>query len=286
MKTKKPAPLCAGFFFAITCLLLLNACASFSSTKRVEIATEIANSGKLHSHTFSSSNFAIASFMRITRENDSANIYIEGDGYSWINRTTLSSDPTPIDPIALRLAAIDKSDNVLYLARPCQYQNLSQSPECSTKVWSSHRYSPAVLDSYHQILDQIKASGKINKLHLIGFSGGGAIVGLLAATRNDIASMRTIGGNMNHSALNRQKRVSSLYGSLDAVDYAHNTSAIPQHHFYGGKDKIVPPWVSRTYLEKVGSPSCAKRFRVQNADHTTGWETFWKVNWNKHPKCP
>jgi hypothetical protein len=39
-----------------------------------------------------------------TRE---AHLYIEGDGYAWKNRHEPSNDPTPMNPVAMRLAAAD-----------------------------------------------------------------------------------------------------------------------------------------------------------------------------------
>ncbi len=48
-------------------------------------------------------------------------VYIEGDGRAYVNRRTPSNDPTPGNPMALRLALADPSLRVLYLGRPCQY---------------------------------------------------------------------------------------------------------------------------------------------------------------------
>lgn len=42
-------------------------------------------------------------------------IHIEGDGLAWINSSTPSSDPTPTNPLALRLALLDTAPSV-YLA--------------------------------------------------------------------------------------------------------------------------------------------------------------------------
>ena len=53
---------------------------------------------------------------------DEVHVYIEGDGYAWATTTDPSDDPTPINPLALRLAAVDDAPNVLYLARPCQFR--------------------------------------------------------------------------------------------------------------------------------------------------------------------
>lgn len=43
-------------------------------------------------------------------------IYIEGDGFAWINPYTPSADPTPSETTALNLAQKDPFANVIYLA--------------------------------------------------------------------------------------------------------------------------------------------------------------------------
>lgn len=47
-------------------------------------------------------------------------IYLEGDGFAWFNSRQPPPDPTPLDPMALRLAQAQPSGNATYLGRPCQ----------------------------------------------------------------------------------------------------------------------------------------------------------------------
>ncbi|WP_148301936.1 alpha/beta fold hydrolase [Sneathiella glossodoripedis] len=269
-----------------TCLsLLLTSCASFSVSKRVENANRIAASHDLQRHIFMPPDLSIVSFLRINKPDQIATIYIEGDGYSWINRTTLSSNPTPIDPIGLKLAAIDKSRNIIYLARPCQYVDIKTQPKCTPDLWSSHRYSNLVLSNYHLILNKIRRTYKINKFHLVGFSGGAAITALLTASRDDIASLRTVAGNLNHTELNKRENVSALHGSLDAIKYAQQTRSIPQAHYYGAKDTVIPGWVSDTYVRQLGKRNCSTRIEVPKASHLEGWMKYWKTEWENIPSC-
>jgi hypothetical protein len=48
------------------------------------------------------------------------NIYIEGDGLSWVNKSVVSQNPTPLNPLGLKLMSIDNTPCKIYLARPCQ----------------------------------------------------------------------------------------------------------------------------------------------------------------------
>ena len=86
-------------------------------------------------------------------------VYIEGDGRSWVSRYQLSSDPTPINPIALRLAIINTEQapnaNIAWIARPCQYQSNGGDVNCNPKYWSSHRFDEKVINSTNSAIDQL-----------------------------------------------------------------------------------------------------------------------------------
>ena len=67
------------------------------------------------------SSFALFSLQRTSNncKNKDLKVYIEGDGLSWITRTTISANPTPITPTALELMNQDTSECKVYIARPC-----------------------------------------------------------------------------------------------------------------------------------------------------------------------
>ncbi|MEX2353586.1 MAG: alpha/beta hydrolase, partial [Gammaproteobacteria bacterium] len=48
-------------------------------------------------------------------------VYIEGDGRAYVSRHRVSADPVPRNPLAFRLAVVDPSPAVIYIARPCQF---------------------------------------------------------------------------------------------------------------------------------------------------------------------
>ena len=82
-------------------------------------AARIAQTADLEPSVLALSPFAIQSYRRGAGED--VTIYIEGDGFAWVSRRQPSTNPTPVNPLALRLAATDPSPAVAYLARPCQY---------------------------------------------------------------------------------------------------------------------------------------------------------------------
>jgi len=70
-------------------------------------------------------------------------VYLEGDGSPWKYRVITLPDPTPRDPLALRLMAHDPAPSV-YVGRPC-YNGTSKDPGCNPSLWTSGRYSIKVV---------------------------------------------------------------------------------------------------------------------------------------------
>jgi poly(3-hydroxybutyrate) depolymerase len=125
---------------------------------------------------------------------------------------------------------------------------------------------------------------KSKTIHLVGYSGGGAVVAMLAAKRKDIASIRTVAGYMDHVALNRDVKVSQLIGSLDPIKAAPRLKSVPQIHYTGRQDKRIPSWVLKNFSNAVGASNCIT-IRKVNAKHEEGWEEIWERAWSKIPAC-
>ena len=185
------------------------------------VATGIASGGGLAAATIDAGQFRLRAYHRgLHRDAARLHVYIEGDGHAWHRRHQLSSDPTPRDPVALRLAAKDKSPSVLYIARPCQYLDESELRDCDPKYWSSHRYSEAVVGAVDETITQLIESTNVSAVALFGYSGGGAIAALLAARRDDAVSLVTVAGNLDHVAWTSHHEVAPLSGSLNPADIA------------------------------------------------------------------
>ena len=133
------------FFFFLT------NCSQISLDKRNELIQEL-NSNQFKSKVYSTKFFNIFSLQKINNNKKKLIIYVEGDGLAWIDRFTKSSDPTPSDPLAFKLALIDQNENVIYLARPCQYE---WSVNCNQDTWTSAQYSSTVLNSYKEIINSL-----------------------------------------------------------------------------------------------------------------------------------
>ncbi len=273
-------------FALIFLCIIVSACSNGSVNKRLLLADNIASSNMMEGSLVKTDGFSIMTYQKILSDNTPMNVYIEGDGFAWVSPKRLSSNPTPRNPIALRLASLDNSPNVVYLARPCQYVNLKTSKLCEAKFWHGSKYSKSVVDSLGQAIDRIKAKEKVKDVNLVGFSGGGGIVAILAATRSDVLSFRSVAGNLNHVAFNRYHKVDQLNDSLNAADFVNKLSNIPQMYISGEGDKVVPPFIARDFAENVYSTAgCVNIVDLPEVTHHKGWEKHWHELITKPLKC-
>lgn len=225
-----------------------------------------------------SSLFILEARERVYQRNQPATLYIEGDGLAYQDNETVSDDPTPLDPVALRLAAQDGSPNVIWLARPCQYSSKwAKGGSCPKDYWTTKRFAPEVLESYNQALDNIKARYGIQSFNLVGYDGGGAIASILAAQRKDIASLRTVAGNLDPKTTASVHQYAYSEDSMTPIDFAPALAALPQRHFIGKLDRVTPPVVYNNFAQSMANAQCLNVSLVDNADHVLGWAEQWKV---------
>jgi len=266
-------------------LLLLFAGAALSgcAPDRNEHANAIAEQAGLERSSTKTTSFRITTFSRLTRPDQPLYVYIEGDGYAWRSISQPSLDPTPRKALGLSLAAIDPASNVLYIARPCQFTPLSSDPNCTMHFWTDGRFAPEVIASIDQVIDHFAVNGQ--QIHLVGYSGGGAVATLIASSRSDVKTLRTIAGNLNVASFNTFHGVSPMPDSLDPINMAWQLADLPQEHFVGEADKVVPRSLAEDHVKALGSTQCAKITVAPGAGHETGWIEFWRTVVSSLPKC-
>lgn len=253
--------------------IFLSACSSITSVDdRIQLATSIAQSSALNSQVYTSRFFSMQGYGRFSKSKEPLTVYIEGDGHAW-ERYGPANNPTPINPLALRLAAADQSANVLYLARPCQYL----SDNCPVKYWTSHRMAREVIVSYREILAKISRQHGVEQLRLVGFSGGGGVVALLAAEIKEeysIVDVRTVAGNLDHRLWTQQLALIPMNGSLNPADIAEQIRDIPQRHFMGVNDRVIPASLYDSFKSKSKVSNCVNK-SLHQATHVRGWAELW-----------
>ncbi len=220
-----------------------------SVKERTNSALSLASKSNLEEFIINSTNFNIFSLQsqNINCENRTLNIYIEGDGLSWVSKTQVSSNPTPINQTLLNLLTIDDSSCKVYLARPCQYIN---SSKCKEEYWTNKRFSKKIIDSFDEVLNSLKDKFLNKDFNLIGYSGGGAVGVLLASKRDDIKNLITIAGNLDIEKWTKMHNISKLDGSLNPADFTANLENIKQYHIVGNSDKIIPKEILLSYFSK------------------------------------
>ena len=238
----------------LTIALLSSGCVSKLSPKvRQQTADTVAQAGNLVQQKIATDDFLLTTYQRFdaTSDNKQMVVYIEGDGMAWISRDQLSSNPTPVQPIALKLASIDTNSNVLYIARPCQYLWPQKMDRCSSRYWSDKRGSEEVISSINQAISIVKQKQNISSIRLIGYSGGGGIAALIADRRADVNEFVSVSGNLNYKLFTQTHDLSPMNRSIDPITVANQIGLIPQIHYVGADDKIIPRQIALSFSDKV-----------------------------------
>lgn len=271
--------------FASGAVLFVSACSTTTLSGRQDLASQAAAKAGMHRLNYKATPFELTSYQRISAPHSPIRVYIEGDGLAWLSKSQPSLNPTPTEPVALQLAARDNSANVVYLARPCQYTGRTDGAPCDMRYWMGSRYAPEVLQSYNEALERLKAQNNAAGFELIGFSGGATVAALLAGQRADVLSLRSVAGNLDHRAHSEVHKVSYLANSLNPPQYAGSLAMIPQIHFIGSDDAIVPRAVYDRYASALPALNCTRAHMVSGARHDKGWIENWPTLLAQTPTC-
>lgn len=261
------------FFLSIIIITILCSCTNNSAIKQSK-ANKLAEQANFISKTVNTNYFTIQTYHKLSNNITPLNVYIEGDGLSWINKYRLSSNPTPTEPLVLELATYDPNENILYIARPCQYIDLNLETHCNAKYWSKSRFSEEVISSIEQVINHYRSNCN-QKVNIIGYSGGGNIAAIIAARNKYVISLRTIAGNLDHVTLHHYHNVTQLNDSLNAIDFTKNLKYCPQLHLIGVNDIIVPEIIVGKFAKKINNPACISIIKLAHVDHYRGWSKIW-----------
>lgn len=199
----------------------------------------------------------------------SLNVYVGSDGTPW-NSNVPAKDPTPRNPLTLRLMMQDPQPAIL-VGRPC-YHGLSNSDGCGESYWTSARYSQVVVQSMAGVIEEYLDQHSIESVTLIGYSGGGTLVALIAAELDQVGMVLTVAANLDTDAWTRHHNYEPLSASLNPSDQPPLPDSIRQVHFYGARDANVPMETTERYFQVNGS---AERREVADFDHVCCWVEIW-----------
>jgi hypothetical protein len=200
----------------------------------------------------------------------SLHVYIEHDGSPWLHGTRVAADPTPRNPLALELLALD-SGPVLYLGRPC-YFDVELNGPCSPLAWTHQRYSEEIVSSMARALRAFIADHPYDKISLFGYSGGGTLALLLAERIPETVAVVTVAGNLDIERWTKRHDYSALEGSLNPASRPPLPAGIAQRHYAGGRDRNVPSEIVRGY---ASAREKAVVVEIPEFDHVCCWTRLW-----------
>jgi pimeloyl-ACP methyl ester carboxylesterase len=234
-------------------LALLAGCAGGQT--RDMAAAEIARAAGLEPAVFATATFDLQGWRRDDGRPGPLFVYIEGDGFAYVDERTPSSDPTPRDPVALRLAAADPAAAILYLGRPCQFAPGRSDRRCTLRDWTVDRFSEPAVDAIDRAIGQQR-----RPIVLVGYSGGGVIAALLATRRRDVERVVAIAAPLDLDRWTKLSELSPLRHEVIGV-------RVPLVALAGERDSTVPA--------AVATLPGARQIVVPGFDHRCCWARDW-----------
>lgn len=245
---------------------------------RAQHAAYAAKTAGWRAYTIHTTSFTLKAYGS-RRQGKTLIIYIEGDGLAWVSADRPSDNPTPITPTGLKMALHHhKNISVAYIARPCQFVFNKQWVGCQSAYWTNLRFSDEVIRSMNQAVGYLKKYYHAEKIILIGYSGGGTIAALISARRADVVRLITIAAPLDVKQWVNLQKLSPLNGSLDPADEWKYLVSIPQTHWIGGKDTIVPKEVLISFVNHFPPLKKPEIKEMPSYDHICCWAEEWAPN--------
>ncbi|MES2880373.1 MAG: alpha/beta hydrolase [Pseudomonadota bacterium] len=265
----------------LTALALTGCALAPSPQERRALADELAHQKGWQAESIAAEPFTLLAYrpLRVVPV-ETLTVYIEGDGLAWLDGSTPSPDPTPRQPLALKLALAHPGANAAYLARPCQFRGDAEAGRCSQAYWTNKRFAPEVIAASNSAVDVLKAQFGARHIQLVGYSGGGAVAALVAARRQDVSLLVTVAGNLDTQAWTRLMRISPLTGSLNPADARAQLAHIRQVHYSGEADQVVPPAMAEAFVAGFWNAPRPEIRVIKGYGHTCCWAENWTSLWN------
>ena len=254
----------AWYFPLLLHLFLLLACSS--PGQRIDA---LANQSGMTKQVREGLNFRHVIYARPVPNSPNLHIYLDGDGSPWLHGRYIARDPTPKDPLALRLAARDDQADSVYLGRPC-YIGLFKEPLCEGSLWTSARYSDAVVRSMAAAAQALIEERAAKSVTLIGYSGGGSMAMLMLEYMVSVDAVVTVAANLDVESWSAYHGYLPLTGSRNPCEATYS-KAIQFRHFAGEKDSNVPLQQTMDFVAKHGGELVV----LPGFAHRCCWQDQW-----------
>ena len=132
-------------------------------------------------------------------------------------------------------------------------------------------------------LDRLKSRFAVEQFELVGYSGGAAIALILAGSRNDVTQVQTIAGNLDPVKWAELMQLAPFSKPVTPLAFRDKLRALPQRHFIGLNDKVVPPQMLRVYTTQLQG-NCLEVVESL-ATHDQGYDESWGARSNLPLAC-
>lgn len=261
--------------FRLMAVCGLASCAPHA-TRVSEQFEQQASAAGLIRHVIQGNSFSHIVYERATvrKSHDPVLVYLEGDGSPSFDRVNPALDPSPRNPLALKLMT-QTQHPAWYLTRPC-YLSFYNETGCYGSLWTDARYSDQVVDSMVAALSRYGQTRDNPPLILIGYSGGGTLAVLMAPKLKNVVGVATVAANLDIVAWTTTRGYSPLTASRNPAN--EPPANITEVHFVGALDKNVPPASTDHYF--VTHPD-ALLWSYDAFDHYCCWEKQWPTLLNR-----
>lgn len=264
---------------SLACALLASCTSIPSVQERKNLAESLTAQRGWSEVELSGRHFDLKAYVpRAPLASDMLTIYIEGDGLAWVASDMPSFDPTPAQPVGLRMALAQPEGAAAYLARPCQYTG-PKARNCTQTYWTGKRFAPEVIEAMNDAVSALKTRFHAQSLQLVGYSGGGAIALLIAARRTDVPHVVTVAGNLDTDAWTRHHRITPLTGSLNPAHETSRLAAVKQMHLSGDQDSTIPPRIAQAFAARFAPNQRPDTRTLNGYTHQCCWAENWHSLW-------
>lgn len=267
----------------------MSACVRKNSTSDVQ---KLFSNNSFKAEIFSGPRFDTqiwSNFIPSNKNSDKKIIHIvlEGDGFAWKTRNTPSNNPTPRDistAVELSLALAKMGLNTQYWARPCQYVEGNSWHDCHVRDWTAERFSNLALTHYQKLFERTSALNPETKFIFWGYSGGG-VLGFMLSAQNPqkICALHTLASPIDLNAWTNFHKITPLKAGISFSEASLANKNLPQRHFVGEKDNIIPPDI---LIKSLGQKAYESLVILENTSHQRGWGDLTEVLSASILKCP
>lgn len=220
------------------------------------------------------STFSIQTFLADLHTNHAV-IYIEGDGLV-INRFgNIAINPTPTDPMALRLACVDPRPlTKIVINRPYHFLKIDLP---NSKYWTTGRYAPEVIQSIIETIKIFQKQFDFKTFEIVAYSGGASVALCLVPHFKNITEITTFAGNLDHKNWTNHHNTQQLYESIDPLENLKPIKNIEQIHYVGTSDDNTTIDLATAFKKRVNSPKISV-IPVDGYNHDSNWTDIWSEN--------